>query len=177
MERLIGDLLDVSRIDAGTFAVTRRPLAVASVVEEVVSSFHDDAAAAGVSIRSLVAERLPTVDADHERLVQALSNLVSNALRFTGRGGCIALNAQGDEGSVRLSVTDDGTGIPPDQLSRVFERFWQADRTSGGAGLGLAIVKGIVESHGGTIHVESRLGQGTTFLLELPAGMAAVEPA
>jgi signal transduction histidine kinase len=177
MERLIGDLLDVSRIDAGTFAVSKRPLTVTSVVEEVVSSFHDDAAAAGVTIRSHVAARLPTVDADHQRLVQALSNLVSNALRFTGSGGCIGLNAQGDEGRVRLSVEDTGIGIAPDQLSWVFDRFWQADRTSGGAGLGLAIVKGIVESHGGTIHVESQLGQGTTFVLELPASVTAIESA
>lgn len=175
MERLIGDLLDVSRIDAGTFAVSKRPLTLTSVVEEVVSSFHDDAAATGVTIRSHVAARLPLVDADHQRLVQALSNLVSNALRFTASGGCIALNAQGDEGTVRLSVKDDGIGIAPDQLSRVFERFWQADRTSGGAGLGLAIVKGIVESHGGSIHVESQLGRGTMFVLELPASGAPIE--
>jgi len=98
---------------------------------------------------------------------------VSNSLRFTGRGGRIALNAKSDEGMVRVSVDDDGIGISPEQLPSVFQRFWQADRASGGAGLGLAIVKGIVEAHGGAVHVESLLGKGTTFVLELPADRGA----
>ena len=169
MERLIGDLLDVSRIDAGTFAVRKQPLLIRPIIDEVISNFHDDAAAAGVAITSDVSATLPGIEADHQRLVQALSNLVSNALRFTRRGGHIMLNAHAEGSSVQLSVADDGIGIAPEQLSAVFQRFWQADRTSGGAGLGLAIVKGIAEAHGGAVRVESQLGQGTTFILELPA--------
>jgi PAS domain S-box-containing protein len=168
MERLIKDLLDVHRIDAGTFAVKRERIDVAPIAQEVVDRFRENAATAGVALTGDAASELPQILGDHERLVQALSNLVSNALRFTPPGGSIAIGASADGDRLRLTVQDTGAGIAPEQLSTVFQRFWQADRTSGGAGLGLAIVKGIVESHDGVIHVESYLRQGSTFSLMLP---------
>jgi PAS domain S-box-containing protein len=169
MERLITDLLDVTRIDAGTFAVKRAPIEVAPIIAEVTASFRERAATAGISLTGMVSPELPSIVADHQRLVQALSNLVSNALRFTNRGGHVEVGARLDGVSVHLTVTDDGAGIASEHLPAVFDRFWQADRTSGGAGLGLAIVKGIVESHGGAVHVDSRVGHGSTFRLTVPA--------
>jgi PAS domain S-box-containing protein len=168
MERLITDLLDVHRIDAGTFAVKRERIDVAPIAEEVCERFREPAVAAGVALTGRVAPKLPPILGDRERLVQALSNLVSNALRFTPQGGRIEIDASAERGKLRLTVHDTGAGIPPEQLPAVFHRFWQGDRTSGGAGLGLAIVKGIVESHDGAIQVESRLSEGSTFSLTLP---------
>jgi PAS domain S-box-containing protein len=168
MERLITDLLDVTRIDAGTFAVKREPITVSPIVSEVIAGFRERAATAGVVLTSVASRDLPMIVADHQRLVQALSNLVSNALRFTGKGGHVEVGARLDGNLLRLTVADDGAGIAPEHLPAVFQRFWQADRTSGGAGLGLAIVKGIVESHGGSVQAESRLGHGSTFSLAIP---------
>jgi PAS domain S-box-containing protein len=169
MERLIGDLLDVSRIDAGTFAVKRQRTGVPPIVADVLSQFEERATAAGIVLTARVSDDLPEIVADHQRLVQALSNLVSNALRFTKRDGRIELGARLEGAAVELSVQDDGAGIKPEHLASVFDRFWQADRTSGGAGLGLAIVKGIAESHDGRVRAESRPGRGSTFTLSLPA--------
>jgi signal transduction histidine kinase len=111
------------------------------------------------------------VHADRERILQVLANLVGNAIKFTPPGGCITLTARpdGDGGMVTLSVRDTGCGIEPDQIERVFDRFWSTrEGTVGGAGLGLAIARGIVEAHGGAIGVESEPGGGTTFRFTLP---------
>jgi signal transduction histidine kinase len=107
--------------------------------------------------------------ADKERVSQVLSNLVGNALKFTPRGGAVTVLAEGLGDLVRLSVADNGPGVPPDHLPRLFERFWQAKRVSReGTGLGLYIAKGIVEAHGGRIWAESAPGNGSTFHFTLP---------
>lgn len=141
---------------------------VAPIAHEVCDRFRESAAAAGVALVPNVAPELPPILGDHERLVQALSNLVSNALRFTPHDGSIEVCAKAQGDRLCLTVQDTGAGIAPEQLSAVFQRFWQADRTSGGAGLGLAIVKGIVESLDGAIQVESIPQQGSTFSLTFP---------
>ena len=106
---------------------------------------------------------------DAHRLVQLLSNLVGNAVKFTAPGGRLRISAGVADGDICFSVHDSGSGIPAHDLPRVFDRFWQAERGGDlGAGLGLAIAKGIVEAHGGRIWVESKLGEGTTFYFTIP---------
>jgi two-component system sensor histidine kinase BaeS len=111
-------------------------------------------------------------------MLQVLGNLMANAFKFTPQGGCVTLRAARCPLGVRLWVTDTGCGIPSDQVPRLFDRYWQADRMRGpGAGLGLAIVKGLVERHGGMVEVESTVGLGSTFTVSLPLrGSAAVLP-
>ena len=116
-----------------------------------------------------VADDLPVVRADPARMLQVISNLVGNAVKFTPAGGTITLSAVRSNGRVLCSVTDTGPGIPAAQIPRLFGKFWQAKRGDGrGVGLGLAIARGIVEAHGGTIDVKSEVGQGSTFAFSLP---------
>jgi signal transduction histidine kinase len=114
-----------------------------------------------------------TLRADLKHLTLALSNLVDNAIRHGVEGGRIRLTGRGENGTIVLSVEDDGPGIPKEHLPRIFERFYRVDkarsREPGGTGLGLAIAKHIVESHGGTIRVESTTGKGTRFVIRIPA--------
>ena len=115
---------------------------------------------------------MPPVNVDADRIAQVLDNLVSNALRYTPAGGRIILSGQRVNGNVQLRVQDTGPGIPSQDLSHLFDRFYRADKSrqrhAGGAGLGLAIAKSIVQNHGGRIWAESQLGDGSTFVLELP---------
>jgi signal transduction histidine kinase len=104
---------------------------------------------------------------DRERVLQVLSNLIGNALKFTSEGGTITVSAREREGVVRFAVSDTGCGIAADQLPHIFDRYWQAKSARDGVGLGLSIAKGIVEAHGGRIWVESRINQGTTFYFTL----------
>jgi PAS domain S-box-containing protein len=173
MNRLIRDLLDMSRMDAGTFAVAHARVLVPDLVRDLVDTFEPQARARGITFVCDVAPRLPPITGDYDRLLQAISNLVANALKFTKTGGEVRLRARKDDLDLRISVEDTGAGIPEANLAKVFDRFWQADRVAGGAGLGLGIVKGIVDAHGGTVSVESKLGHGTTFHITLP--LTAVE--
>jgi signal transduction histidine kinase len=144
------------------------PVAVDAVLRECARNFHERAQSRGVTLALDVAPDLPLIDADDQRLVQALSNLIGNAIKFTPPGGRIVLTARSGPEHVGISVRDTGCGIARENFGLIFDRFWQADRTAGGAGLGLAIVKGIVESHHGEIRVESEPGHGTTFFVRLP---------
>jgi signal transduction histidine kinase len=124
-----------------------------------------------VSIESLIPPDLPTVLADETRVKQIVNNLLYNALRHTPEGGLIVLQARPLGDMVQVSTSDTGRGIPPEALPNVFERYFQAERDERhveGTGLGLSIVKQLVEAHGGTIWVESEIGQGTTFRFTLP---------
>jgi signal transduction histidine kinase len=170
MGRLILDLLDVSRLEAGGLALSPAPVAPGMLVREAARDLGPLAAERTLALEHDVADGLPPVRADFERVSQVFSNLVGNALKFTPAGGRITLGAQpGDEGVV-FRVEDTGSGIDPEHLPHLFDRFWQAHRTRrGGAGLGLAIAKGIVEAHGGRIRVRSEPGRGSTFYFTLPA--------
>jgi PAS domain S-box-containing protein len=170
MDSLLTDLLDVSRIEAGRLVVNRSRVDVTALLREACDLFESLAHQANVTLACDVDPALPHVAADPARLLQALLNILSNALKFTPRAGRILLQgALGKTGGVRLSVTDTGAGISPEHLGRVFDRFWQADRTAGvGAGLGLTIARGIVEAHGGRIWAESAPGRGTTIAFEIP---------
>lgn len=174
MNQLIGDLLDATRIEAGTFTVSKGRVHVRTLLGEAVEQFEEPARARGVELRCEVDKGVPAVLADRDRLLQVLSNLLGNALKFTPSGGFVRLRANRAPGPgrrwVEVAVEDSGIGIAPDHLPHVFDRFWQASRsTRAGAGLGLAIVKGIVEAHGGRVRVESQQGAGTVVTFTLPA--------
>ena len=168
MSRLIEDLLDVSRIEAGAFVVRPSAEEPISVLEEVREMFEVQAEEAEVALAvGPVCDVL--VRMDHDRVVQALANLVDNALRFTPEGGVVTLAGEVlDQETVSLSVSDTGIGLTQDALDNLFSRFWQAEGDrKGRAGLGLAIVKGVIEAHGGEVRVESDPGVGSTFHLVL----------
>ncbi len=170
MNRMIQDLLDITRIESGRLAMDCSPLAVPALMDEVVSMMGPLARDAGLALECRFAPGLPVLYADRDRLVQVFSNLVGNAIKFTPRGGRVALRADAVENAVRFQVADTGSGIPADHVPRLFDRFWQARRTDRrGLGLGLPIVKGIVDAHRGRIEVASAPGEGSTFSFTIPA--------
>jgi PAS domain S-box-containing protein len=169
MNRLIQDLLDIRRTESGTLSIDAKNESVAAMMNEAMEMLKPLATTASLELRAEIAEDVSTVFADSARLLQVLSNLVGNAIKFTPRGGLITVRVEplGDE--VRFAVSDTGPGISPDQLPHIFGRFWQANRKDRrGIGLGLAIAKGIVEVHGGRIWVESTLGAGSNFYFTIP---------
>lgn len=169
MDSLIRDLLDVTRVEAGRLGVEAIPTDVAELLDDVVGTLMPLAAAKSIKLRLAVDGSLPMVNADRERIRQALSNLIGNSVKFSPRGSVIELGAKEGGSVVIISVTDEGPGMTPDQLSHAFDRFWQSRRTDReGAGLGLAITRGIVEAHGGRIWAESIAGKGSTFYFTLP---------
>ncbi len=178
MDALIQDLLDVSRLESGRMSVTPRPTSLGELVSEVMHVLAPSAEAAGVRLAAHVPDVLPTVDVDSDRLVQVLSNLVSNSIKFTPEDGDITVTATEDGDVVRITVADSGIGISAADLPRVFDRFWQSKRTNrSGAGLGLAIARGIVRAHGGRIWVESAPGDGTRVHFTVPRTTAPVRRA
>jgi signal transduction histidine kinase/DNA-binding NarL/FixJ family response regulator len=169
MDRLINDLLDITRIDAGALEIDPLPLDSGSVLRQAVLMVEAEAARRGIDLRLEAGDDLPGARADGNRMLQVLSNLLANALRFTPPGGTIQVRAEALDGEVLVLVADSGPGIPREDQPHLFDRFWQGRGAHrGGAGLGLAIAKGIVERHGGRIGVESRPGEGSTFFFTLP---------
>lgn len=170
MQRLVQGLLDLKRIEAGHgIPVEPKPTEVATLLSEGHSLFRPQAEAKQVSVEYDVAEGLPMVDADPERILQVLWNLTGNAIKFTPSGGLVRVTAEEREGEVLFAVSDSGPGIPQNEMEKLFDPFWQAKRTARlGTGLGLPISKALVEAHGGRIWAESVLGEGTTFLFTLP---------
>ncbi len=169
-QRMIRDLLDVASIEVGRLSVERRHVRVATVMERAHELFRRDADERDVSLSFAETGSLPPVSGDEVRLVQVLANLLGNALRFSERGGAVAVAAQLCEHGVEFSVSDNGPGIPEVELSRIFERYWTVRRNApkGGTGLGLAIARGIVEAHGGRLWAESSVGAGSTFRFTVP---------
>jgi signal transduction histidine kinase len=173
MNRLIGDLVDVVSIEAGKLRVTAIPGDLRALVAEAVQLFSAAASEKGVSLQGEVGTGLKGAF-DYGRMLQVLANLVSNSLKFTARGGTIAIRVEPAGDELHFSVRDDGSGIAADMLERVFERLEQVgtvDRT--GLGLGLYISRCIVEAHGGRIWAESRIGQGSRFSFTIPTGTFA----
>lgn len=167
LNHLISDLLDAVQLEAGMLRIEKTPLIVADVIAEAVEMAPAAATQHALEVR--VPAGLPTVSADHHRILQVLSNLIGNAVKFTPAGGRISVTAERRDHEVLVRVRDTGPGLPAAQLDRIFDRFWKAgphDRS--GAGLGLAIVKGLVEAHGGAIWVESQEGAGAAFTFSLP---------
>ena len=167
MHSLIEDLLDVSRIEADAFVMRPSMEEVFPVLEEARTFFSDQAERAGVELTVEKGDAELTSRIDRDRILQALSNLLDNALRHTPRGGSVAIAAVEGDGFIDLTVADDGSGVEPAVLEHLFDRFSQSTR-GGGAGLGLAIVKGVAEGHGGEVSVTSRFGEGAIFKIRLP---------
>lgn len=168
MNRLLDNLLDVARMEGGNLKLEQEPLDAAGLMAEVAEDFALQANAADVTFELDLPRNLPAVPGDRARLTQAVANLVSNALKFTPRGGRTRLSATHAGDVMRLQVSDSGCGIDAAALEKVFEPFWQANSQRTGVGLGLHIVRGIVERHGGAVRASSVAGAGATFLIELP---------
>ncbi|MBN2450664.1 MAG: HAMP domain-containing protein [Lentisphaeria bacterium] len=169
MKALVSNLLDLSKIEAGRIELEMVRVPVATLFDHVQSVFKGQAEMKGVAVEPDLREALPPVRADANKITWVLTNLVSNALRYSREGGRIALSAAAAGPFVHISVHDDGPGIPKEYQAGIFEKFVQVTgQDSGGSGLGLAICREIVRAHGGTIWVESSPGEGSTFTFTLP---------
>lgn len=171
MSRLLRDLLDVSTIEVGKLSIERRTELLNPIIEQALAMVTPQADERGVTLSVEIADGVPAVHGDAARLVQVLTNLLGNSLKYTERGGTVTVQAAPRGETVILTVRDTGSGIPADILPRIFERYYTRRREANksGSGLGLAIVRGIVEAHGGHVWVESVVGEGSTFFVALPA--------
>jgi signal transduction histidine kinase len=168
LEKLMRDLLDLSKIEAGETAPHLAPIRARDVIVAAAEAFRTQVESRGILLTLDAPPELPSVLADRPQIERVISNLVSNALRHTEPGGEIRISAVRRDDHVAVSVADTGRGIPPEYLPRIFDKFVRVpDAPSGGAGLGLAISKSIIEAHGGQIVVQSKVGHGTTFTFTL----------
>lgn len=182
LTQLVRELLELSRIESGQVRLQRTSVDVRHLLEVTAGRLRAQAERAGVTLTVEAAESMPPADADPELVEQVLVNLVHNAIKFTNPGGSVTLATRSQDAEVRVSVQDTGVGIPPDDLPRIFERFYKVDkaratgrereRREGGTGLGLAIAKHVVQAHGGRIWAESVYGRGSTFYFTLPVAGA-----
>ncbi|MGA2867112.1 MAG: ATP-binding protein [Verrucomicrobiota bacterium] len=177
---LIEDLLVISELESGRLQLDLQPVPLRSVVQKVLDDFKARPQAGSVRLSSDVPDL--NVRADPRRLEQVLANLVDNAIKYGRPDGQVTVGARAaDGGQIEVFVQDDGPGLPPESLDRLFERFYRVDkarsREQGGTGLGLSIVKHIVQSHGGRVWAKSRLGHGATFFFTLPPDAGGIQPA
>jgi PAS domain S-box-containing protein len=178
MNALIQDLLDVAVVEAGQLKVEHERIPAADIARDAVEASSAVAASSSVELLLDVAPGVREVWGDRNRLLQVFDNLIGNALKFTKEGGRVTVRAEVRDQEVVFSVADTGAGIAPENLSHVFDRFWQAaTRVRGlGAGLGLPITKGIIEAHGGRIWADSVVERGSTFSFSIPVAPAPSDP-
>lgn len=171
LKRLIWDVLDLSRLEAGNMKFSMQQIDLTEIVEEVIKNMGTFAKAKGIIIESKI-RPLPVTEGDRERLSQVITNLLDNAIKFTPKKGIITVETRKEGYSLIISVSDTGIGIPEKQVEKIFTKFFQVDnrvaRKYSGTGLGLTICKGIINAHGGNITVESTLKKGSTFNIILP---------
>lgn len=176
MNRLIGDLVDVSSIESGKLRITLTRSDAAALITEALDAFRPATSAKGISLESEHVEGPLLARFDHDRILQVLANLIGNAIKFSSPGGVIRLACAREGDDVRFSVRDTGPGIPEAQLEAVFERFWQVgENDRRGLGLGLYISRSIIEAHGGKLWAESTLGVSSVFHFTLAAASAVSE--
>ena len=173
MTRLVNDLQTLSLAESGQLPLHPTRFLLADLMQDLTSSFSSQAASQGINLKASITNPNQELTADYDRLNQVLSNLISNALRHTPQGGNVSIEtgpASSSERNVRIVVKDTGAGIASEDVPFIFDRFWRADRSRSDrehTGLGLAITKQLIHAHGGTIEVESEVGKGTTFTIEL----------
>ncbi|WP_437280233.1 ATP-binding protein [Sorangium sp. So ce375] len=178
MEHLIRTMLDVTTMQASKFSVTPEPCAVEDLLHETMEMFGPLSESKHVRFEQRLKEPGLVIRAEWERVLQVLSNLLGNALKFTPQSGQVTLSVDRDGAMARFAVLDSGPGIPRENLTSIFERFWKEERPGKkGTGLGLYIAKGIVDAHGGRIWVESEVGQGARFYFTLPIAEPAAHEA
>jgi signal transduction histidine kinase len=175
LSRLVDDLRTLSLAEAGALTLHREPTDVGQLLTDSVASFRIQADAAGIKLTTAIDGVLPQAEIDPVRMREILSNLLSNALRYTPRGGTVRVEASVADGKVRVSVRDSGPGIAAEALPHIFDRFYKSDE-SRGAGLGLAIAKSLVVAHGGEIEAKSELGRGTEMRFTFPVAPQASAP-
>ncbi len=172
LSRLVNDLQELSLAEAGELKLNCQQEDIASLIKQTVASLQAQISAKGISASVALADQLPPVNIDRNRISQVLVNLFGNALEHTAKGGSITLSAEHQGSWVRVSVADNGSGIPAGELLNIFERFYRVDksrtRATGGSGLGLTIAKRLVEAHGGRIEAQSEVGKGSRFSFTLP---------
>jgi signal transduction histidine kinase len=172
MHRMVVDLLDLARLDAGTMEFNRNPVDIGAILQQVTEKFSPQAKKSRVDLWSDI-KTMPIIIADGDRLAQVFTNLVDNAIKFTPENGQIKIQASQVEDWVRIAITDTGPGIPQEEIERIFERFYQLDKSrrggsQRGAGLGLTIAQEIVYAHRGKMTVQSQTGIGSVFVVDLP---------
>ncbi len=174
MHNLIDDILELSAIEAGNVIVEIKNVQLYPLVGDIITALASSDSARSIVLHNQVCVDA-TVQADARRLEQMLTNLISNAIKFNREGGAVTIRHEALDGRDRIEVTDTGEGIPAEHVERIFERFYRVDRARsremGGTGLGLAIVKHLARAHDGEVHVQSTPGEGSTFIIELPAGI------
>ena len=172
LSRLVDDLRLLAQVDGGDLQLQRTRTHLEDLVQSCVDALRPRAEAKGVALGVEVPEALPELDLDPTRIAQAVGNLLDNAVTHTPEGGSVTVSARASADGVEVQVADTGPGIAPDDLQRVFDRFYRADpsrsRSTGGTGLGLTIARRLVETHGGSIEAESVIGRGSRFIIHLP---------
>jgi two-component system sensor histidine kinase/response regulator len=172
LTRMINDLLDLSRIEAGAVQLQLSSVSIPEILNDVVEGFQTIAMEKALSVKASATENLPQIQGDRDKLYQVLNNLIQNAVKFTPKGGTILAEAKrGEPGYLQICISDTGCGIAPEELPKIFEKFYRGESVaveSRGAGLGLAITKNLVELHHGRIWAESTLGEGSRFFFTLP---------
>ncbi|HHW98294.1 MAG TPA: HAMP domain-containing protein [Firmicutes bacterium] len=170
--RLVNDLLDLSYLELDPNAIAKQPVNLVEILQDVVERDGPQAAEKQIELKLVIGVKAAIMQGDEYRLSQALDNLIGNAIKYTPPGGSIRINLQYEKNGFQIAVRDTGVGIEPEHIERIFERFYRTDkarsRQHGGTGLGLSIVKHIVESHGGQVWVESKVGEGSVFYVHLP---------
>ncbi|MDD5528787.1 MAG: HAMP domain-containing sensor histidine kinase [bacterium] len=170
---IIEDILDISRIDSGQIRIEFAPVDIKEVINDVVIMLEREANEKGISIEKVLPEKIIKVNGDFQRIIQILTNIIGNAIKFTNKGS-ITITATEEKEYVKISVKDTGAGIPPENIDKIFDKFFQiresTSLSSKGVGLGLTITKKLVTMHNGKIEVESELNKGSTFSVFLPVG-------
>jgi len=170
ISRLVGDLEKLAKYESENLVLIKTDFDISELIRHIMKNFENNFANKGIEIK--FTGRKEVVTADRDKISQVIVNLLSNALKYTQNAGTVQVTVNGTHDAVEIKVKDTGIGIPPEDLPHIFERFYRADksrnRLTGGAGIGLTITKAIIDAHGGSINVTSRVGEGTEFIVSLP---------
>ena len=170
VNKMIGDLSLLAKFEGQNLVLNKTDFNVTELVAGIVMNFESEFVNKGVDICYSGEDEI--ISADRDKITQVLINFISNSLKYTPQGGTVEINVEVEEDAVEITVRDNGQGIPEEDLPHIFERFYRADksrnRLTGGAGIGLTIVKSIIDAHHGSIHVNSKINEGTTFIVLIP---------